>query len=235
MVFVTFIRSTDCDLPGTAFVNSITISPMKRKLYLLSLFFLGSAACFAQDVEKKVLKAAKSGYREYLNKIPQGQERNFGFRSRTEFNKVTIGKPYRVVTLKNEFFTGKIDPARNYLAATDEFRIPLLVNNDYRVLITIVKMNGAWQVVNIGSSGMASELGILERKHPSPSRSGLIMCVYRASCDFFLSSPDNSLANPTAYPFESAVLGLSIKDKNLPLSVNQLLPQIKALSEKNNN
>jgi hypothetical protein len=205
---------------------------MKVKLLSIALFLFCLAPAFGQEQAKEALSAARSGYRDYLQKIPHGQEKDFGFKSRAEFAKASVGKAYRVITLKRDFYSGSFSPEKDYLVTTGEFRFVIQVKGNYRVLVTVTQFQGRWQVVNIGSAAMATELQQLEKKFGSQSGEGQMLVVHGINGDFFLHGNTPS-AGRLASPLASARLALNWGAEEGPKSLNELLPLLKRASDNN--
>jgi hypothetical protein len=173
---------------------------MKRKIFFLMVIILCSEVVSAQkDYVKDIIDVANAGFSKYLEKIPQGQESLYGFRSRGEFAIAKVGKPYHIFLLRKEFFTDPVGSNDNYLIPTDEWRIPLTVENEFRVLITVAKMNGTWTVVGIGAAGLAGELGEFEKKNPSSDQSGTILRILQLDCEFLLIPSNQVNTDYSAY------------------------------------
>jgi hypothetical protein len=199
-------------------------------IVLLTIF---SAYCLkAQDKMSDVIGAAKAGYAEYLQKIPSGREKEFGFKNRAEFKNVQVGKPYQVMTMLPEFYHGNLVSGKDYVKSTSEYRFPLTINKNYRVMLTVAKMNGSWTVVNIGSAEMARELEQLEKKFPSSREQGKILLVTGINGEFYLSS--NATKKEIAYPFASARLAMNWSNSESGKTVSEMLPALRTISDKNN-
>lgn len=184
---------------------------MKTKLLFLLFFAFIAGNAFAQkDLVDEIKTTAQAGLEGYLEKIPVGQELFFGFKNRDEFKLAEIGMPFQVFTFNKEFFSDTILMDKNYLVTTGEWRVAVSVENDFRVMLTVAKMNGVWKAVGIGAATLAKELGEYEKEHSSTDQSGIILRVFQMDCDFLLTSPDSSYDNIKVYPLESAKIALNI-------------------------
>ncbi len=127
-----------------------------NKKYLLAFWLISSITIggkvFAQDTDvNTVIAVANKSIKSYLEKIPAGNEKGYGFDNRQEFEIVKTGNPYHVFTLSNDFFKDdKLPTEKNYLVAVNEWRVPITVNGQYRALLTIAKVKGIWKAVNFG-------------------------------------------------------------------------------------
>jgi hypothetical protein len=184
---------------------------MKPKLFLVILISFSSLFSYAQGDKVKIfLDAASAGFKEYLEKIPNGQEPFYGFNNRNEFALAKIGKPYQIFTLSKDFFADtNLSDKENYLVATEEWRVSINVNGESRILLTVAKMNGVYQTVGIGASALAKELGEFEKKYSSPNLEGKLLRVYQLECDLFITSAFK------VYPLTSAQIALGKTNKNM--------------------
>ena len=173
-------------------------------LFLILPILIGSNARAQSAEAQDVLTAAVAGINHFLEKIPQGEESFYGFQGRDEFSKVQPGNPYRIYTLNNEFYSTNNIENKNYITPTDQWIVPLKVNEKYRVLLTIAKMDGAWKAVNFGAAMLATELYEFENKHPLNNKNGMLLNVFEPLCDLVLYLNDENNSVLKAYPVSSA-------------------------------
>jgi hypothetical protein len=199
---------------------------MNKPFTFLVMLFAAIGVCAQEENLQVIIDTAKSGYMGYLDKIPVGQESFYGFNNRDEFAVARIGKPYKIYTLSQDFFNdASLSESKDYLIPTYEWRIPITVNGEYRILLTVAKMNNLYQVVGIGGSGLAKELGEFENKYPSTNQEGQLLRVYQLECDFILSSSGNPLSAVNVYPMTSAKMTLDKSDNKMSSSLYSL-PQV---------
>ena len=165
-----------------------------------------------------ITKVANEELISFLQKIPVGQENMFGFTNRGEFSQAEIGDPYEVFTLSLEFFdTKNIIRNKTYIVSTENWRVPIIVNNQHRALLTVSKVNNQWSVVKLGAKALAEELDIFNKNHPSINESNILR-VFQLKSDFILTS------EKIVYPLTSAKQLLSIKgDKDISYSLYDIL------------
>lgn len=120
----------------------------------------GSPAAAVQSLEslagpeaKEAVAAARAGLLRFLAAIPEGEAASFGFADRAERDRATLGVPYRVWTS---------DAQANGIAATDEWRFPVIVDGTHRALLTVAQLQGAHRAVDLGAAVLSRELGALE-------------------------------------------------------------------------
>ncbi|HRY31653.1 MAG TPA: hypothetical protein P5531_01655 [Bacteroidales bacterium] len=188
---------------------------MKKIILIIVIIWVSFLSASAQDLELTgVIAAAKAGSLEYLQKIPVNQEPSYGFSSRAEFASITIGKPYQILTLSKEFFADTVMPDEKYIISTGEWLVPLLINGEYRILLTVCMINGQFEVVALGGAVLAKTLENFENLHHSYSESGMLLRVYQMSSDFVLVSPEGEHAR--IYPLNTLNLLSTEFGNNFP-------------------
>ena len=125
---------------------------------------------------------------------------------------------------ENFFDDEKILKDKNYFISTGNWRVPVIVNNKYKALLTVAKENNKWRIVKIGAKGLAQELDRFEQNHPS-NTDIKILRVFQIKGDFILTS------NNSIYPLTSASKGLLV-DVNNSYSIHNILSLIKDNYEK---
>ena len=138
----------------------------KSTLLFLSLFL--SVVLQAQpNLREQVKEAAVQGVSSFLNLIPQGQEQDYGFNSRADFDKVIIGEPYQtyfVVKQANELL----------FADGNQWRVPLVVNGEFVALATVQLQDAKGQVVDFGATRLAKELQSFEKEYKGANEHVLV-------------------------------------------------------------
>jgi len=196
----------------------------KLLLILLCLPMIG----FGQQTNqiKTVKNIANIQLGDYLEKIPLGQEEMFGFNNREDFAQAEIGIPYEVLTLNADFFDDEnIRRDKNYIMSTENWRVPIIVDNKYKSLLTVSRLNNKYNVVKIGANGLANELEIFKQNHPSINTPNILR-VFQLKVDFILTSQN------LIYPLTSASNGLLI-NSDVAYSVYDILTLIKNTKFKN--
>ena len=156
---------------------------MKKTLFFtffLCLGLLTTAQNTKNNIKAELKATASQDLQYYLNLIPQGQEKEYGFNSRADFQKVSIGEPYQI------FF---VQRANDVLSFQDvkEWRVPLTVNGKYVALLTIVEKNGKTKVVDFGASKLAEKLQAFERLHKNENNDRVLIRNTYLRKDFIAS------------------------------------------------
>jgi hypothetical protein len=127
------------------------------------------APIFVNYTSTAVKNAAKAGLPTFVRSLGS-QYANFGFLSQDELSFSQVGNPYHVFSMTN---SGKINQA---ISDTGQWSFPVMVNNEYRCMLNVDKVNDEWQAVGVGAAHLASWLQDAEKGHPSLSFSakGLI-------------------------------------------------------------
>ncbi len=201
---------------------------MKKILIFLMLCvsFLCSSLLNAQtDVMNKEID---KNLQSWLQKIPPGQENLYGFNNRNEFSLSELGIPYAVYTLSSDFFN-HIESG-NFLEPTGEWRVPVVVNTQDRALLTVIRENGNWKIVDLGASLLARELQKITQAQKSGNDDLKILRVFQLQSDFLLLDDAELPADAIrVVPLHSAYLNLEKlnSDKREIYKLSDILPMIR--------
>lgn len=176
---------------------------------------LSAIVCFSfstiDNHESQVKKAAQEQLQIALAGIPVGQESGFGFASREEFKTGTIGEVYRTISLTNEFYQDEKILDKDYIRVQNEWRVPVVVNGENRVLLTVFGQDTALNIVDVGGSVLAKE--VQAKSAGQTSRNKFIFRIYPLAMDFIVFvDPGKTLAEGNYYPMRSAMLGIPTLD-----------------------
>jgi len=117
-----------------------------------------------------ILKIANTQINSFINNIPDQNLGDYGFKNREELNKIIFGNPIKIFTLKD-----------TAIVFTSTWRVPIVIDNEYRALLTIIKENGAYKAVDFGARVLAEEIF----KKKTVQTSGLLR-VYELKSDFII-------------------------------------------------
>jgi hypothetical protein len=129
---------------------------MNRKIFYLLLAILLSVRLVAQDVRILVKEEASLKALSFLNLIPEGREKDYGFESRNDFSKIKIEEPYQTFYILNK--EGKLG-----VISGNEWRVPISVDGKYISLLTVQMNKGKAEVVDIGGNLLAHKLQEFEK------------------------------------------------------------------------
>ncbi len=167
-------------------------------LVLIYLFFFSfTGLSQSKSNEKAKLNAfIKENISSVLNKIPQNKEQQFGFNNREEFDIATIGDALQLIhygdTLNNE----------NYI-----WRIPILVNGEYRALLTIYQDSNGYKIADFGAAVLAKDIQQKINQNPNRTIYGILR-IHSISGDFLIVKDDNT---DIYIPLTSAIYYISSK------------------------
>lgn len=186
---------------------------------------------------KEVYKAAESGLFKMLNSIPQGYELKYGFLNREEFEMATIGSPYQMYTIHPEIMKGDEAVTNEMIKSIEKWRFPVICNGQIRALLTVTKLKGKWQAVEIGAARLASELDVLEKGLSLETKdiNRIIFRLYHIGTDFIVITENSAkVMEGSFYPVKlegkdgsgqhDAQLKLS---KLIPSTFQDLLPGLR--------
>lgn len=136
-------------------------------------------------VDAAIVAAARRGVGPMLARIPEGRETAFGFTSRADFTRTTLGRPYRVYTLRPTALktAGRLSDSIEPLA---QWRFPLLVDGRSAALLTVERMPDGWAAVDFGAAGLARELAAAENPADADSSPRGILRLYQLKADFLI-------------------------------------------------
>ena len=189
------------------------------------------------EIIRMVIKELPS----WLGKIPPGYEKEYGFLTRDDFEKVIPGDLFLVYTLDNKFFANAIRADSNYLRFSGDIRVPVLIDEEYRALITVSMRDGKWKIVDYGAVNLAKELQQNISAASDKVASFKVLRIYQLTSDFlFQADPGSPSSSIILFPLHSANLNLpeissfpagSLKLAQLQLLVKSKIPAQSELYE----
>ncbi len=149
---------------------------------------------------EKVFEFVKNEITAFLEYIPIGFEKEHGFTSRDEFSKAIPGSVYLI---KGIGIDGNI-------FATNLYNIPIVVDGEYRAMLTISYSDNTYQFEAIGANLLAKEIQILEKEMvPDASFEKIILNIYSKQCGFVTYKEGNTrIEDATFIPLASAKTAL---------------------------
>lgn len=151
---------------------------MKQKRLLLYLSLLVGMGLSAQSQDQArltsvnlVKEASVENALSFLQLIPEGQEKEYGFESRADFSKIKIEDPFE--TYYMHYKENKLG-----FVSGNEWRVPLSVDGKFVALLTVVFNNGKAEVVDFGASVLAQKLQECEQRAIAGNQHVLIRSTY---------------------------------------------------------
>lgn len=141
------------------------------------LLFLNNRTVLSQDIEnenKQIFLFIKENISNTLNKIPENQEKSFGFNNRTEFESVTIGNAIQLYTISDSIINKH-----------PIWRVPIIVNGEYRALVTVHKDNNNYKTGDFGATVLANDIQQKIIKNPDKVILGIFR-IYAINSDFLI-------------------------------------------------
>ncbi|MCT4586889.1 MAG: hypothetical protein N4A71_03645 [Carboxylicivirga sp.] len=155
---------------------------------LLVLFYLFVQSSQAQ--EQEMIKAAQNQIANWLERIPQGDEADYGFKNRGEFKDVEINKLIAVYYYED----GQI---KKYPL----WRLPVEVDGEYRLLATMINRNNKYLIVDIGASVLARDI---EKETKTQKLADVPVSMFRSTvmrADFLINTKQEYLPLSSARQF----------------------------------
>lgn len=194
-------------------------------IFLVAFMLLslpGLSASQRQDPPHEVVSVAAEGLPAFLQAIPPGEITHFNFISPRELEQATLGVPFQIHTIdpRDILKHDGHSPVADLVRPTDVWLVPVVVDDRFRTLLTVDRIDGVWRAVSIGASGLAEEWEALENTYPKQQGYELTFVrVYQAVSDFVLL--DQPRHEDAMIPMRSAsmVLGMPRGEALAPSSV----------------
>jgi hypothetical protein len=211
-----------------SFARRSSLSISKRNIFIvigglvLGVLFFVNQNSLAQSplsdenglsTEQLVTKTAAQSLMTWLAKIPAGQERNYGFADRQEFEQAAVGQPVRMATIDPQSILAEANPDYKLVKEMKVWRVPVLVKGDYRALLTVARVEGSYHTVEIGAAGLAGELGHFAQAGIGKQANDrtYILRIFQLRSDFILVAPaEAELEDGEIYPMQSARMYLAL-------------------------
>ncbi len=117
-----------------------------------------------------ILQTAKKQINLFIDNIPNENLNDYGFKNKEEFEKISFDTPIKIYTLKD-----------SNIVFTSTWRIPIVIDNEYRALLTIIKENEEYKIVDFGACVLAKEISAKKTNQTL----GLLR-VYEIKSDFII-------------------------------------------------
>ena len=190
---------------------------MSAGLFLVSLIIsLFPGVAGAQDQGPAIWRAAEAGLKPFLDLIPPGQEKEYGFENRADFAWTQLGRPYELRTIQSQDLLNPNALLPGVpIVSLNQWRFPVICRGRICALLTVARMKDDWEAVDLGASGLASELDAMEKRYgfDNPSFSKTLLRLYQWKIDFVeIPGMTQNPEDDRFFPLRSAQLFLGLKD-----------------------
>ena len=198
--------------------------------FLLWGFF--SYSVRAEEAPAAAEEAAREGLPRFLNTIPAGSESDFGFSSSDRLERAGIGDPFPLSTIMpadlKDYRDG--DPVDSLLTETGTWYFPVILDGEYRAILTVARMAGQWKAVGFGRALLARKLQRLRSQWPSSKGYQPRLAVSPQARQYLFTIPRRGGINLTPLTTEISAGrkragDYSILD-NLSETVERILPSV---------
>lgn len=124
----------------------------KKAIYLLLFLFIAVRLNAQNDsINLLVRQEASLNVLSFLNLIPEGRERDYGFDSRSDFSQIKIEDPVQT------YFVSSMNNKLTFISA-NEWRVPISVDGNFVSLLTVQMNNGNPEIVDFGGNKLAQKI-----------------------------------------------------------------------------
>ena len=173
---------------------------------------------------KDIIKVAKLGLPFFLGKVPEGQEKLYGFSPNDSLNDIELGKPLQlyVITPDSLFkYKPTTDSLNSLLSETNIWLFPLEIDGVYKSMLIVDKMNGEWQTVSLGRTQLAKSLDIIRGEYLKDESKEIRLIAVRQVKKYYFHIPNKDENNFTQIVFNNKYSTLTnINDLIEPLIMN---------------
>jgi hypothetical protein len=141
-------------------------------------------------------EAARLGLPRFLKAIAPQELAHFNFANPAELEVAELGTPFRQFTIEAQQLLD-YDPATpldRIVVPTPIWYFPIVIKGEMRTLLHVEMMDGTWQAVGIGSSGIAKMWTAAQKARPTTARhANIFVRFYAARADFVMSTQDGDV------------------------------------------
>ena len=173
--------------PGAVNVSSALIGGARKNVQDIGPDPAIDLVLVEDKIPEPVSHAAALGLAPFLNCIPEPDLKHYGFTSSKELADCSLATAFRVYTITPDKILGFDGNAKlsSLISATELWFFPITSGGQYRALLTVANVNGKWDAVAIGSSGLARDLSKVVAVWPaSEGYDYKFVRVYQARSDF---------------------------------------------------
>ncbi len=193
----------------------------------------------AETPPPEAVAAAESGLARYLSEIPPGELVNLGFPPGADLSASRVGEPWLLYTITPDTLLAAAEDTDvgDLVTPTGLWFFPVILDGSSRCIITVDVMDGEWQAVALGRSGLAGELEKISRQWPkSGGYVPKLVAVYQAA-SYFFTVPELDSSNLTPLTFDGFGFGgyyqKSLPEYSATADLSELIDPLKAAVEEN--
>jgi hypothetical protein len=124
------------------------------------LLFSNASKLIAQDAPLEVIQAAEEGLPLFLSEIPPGALEDYGFDENDNLDDAVLDQPFLLYvidpTALDDYREG--DTVYDVLRESLLWYFPIMINDAYKSLLVVDKLDGVWQAVSFGYARLAIQL-----------------------------------------------------------------------------
>ena len=161
---------------------------------------------FAETAPAEVLAAAEVGLLPFLESLPSSEWEHFGFAPGDKISDAVLGAPFQLYTITPTKLLNAEDdtPVNSLISPTGRWFFPIILESKSRAILTVERMEGEWQAVTLGMTGLAVEMEKLNRQWPkAKGYEPKLITIYQAA-SYFFTIPEQGSDNFTPLTFNGA-------------------------------
>jgi hypothetical protein len=164
--------------------------------YVFCTAFMAIAICrcpalFGETAPPEAITAAQSGLPAFLEKIPAGDSRSYGFEPGDPIHAAYPGAPYRLHEITPaalaRFKPG--DAVDSLTRPAGMWYFPVMIRDEVKAILIVDYLDGAWRAVSLGQAPLARELNSIRRQWPKESGYSPSLVVNFQSAGYFFTVP----------------------------------------------
>lgn len=129
----------------------------------LLIYLTVSFSLFSQEKENSVFIEAQSKLPSFLEKIPIGNESNYGFENRADFNNAVLLSPINVMFPSIVYYnSNSVDTTQSNYYTSENWEVPISVDNKICCFLRARYIDGKAEVFGIGGKRLAENINNLE-------------------------------------------------------------------------
>jgi len=173
----------------------------------LSIYLSGGA--FAETAPPEAIAAAEAGLLPFLELITPEDMSHFGLSPGDNISEAVLGTPFQLYTITPTKLldAGDDTPVSSLISPTGSWLFPIVLDGKSRAILTVEQMEGEWQAVTMGKSGLAGEMEKLNYQWPkAKGYEPKLIAIYQAA-SYFFTIPDQESENFTPLTFDGVGFG----------------------------